>query len=399
MSTPLREIHILTFLSPTIGVVFAIVMYAIWSSHRERQYVRLFACAFLLYAVGSALQLFGWPADHGHNALAAGSFYLSSVAVLLEGCLRRLHARTGVGWLVGIPVLVLALLYVFYYIHPSLQLRIYVLNFGCGALILRTAWRMYAVPAKKRIDHVLMWVFFVFGAQFFVRTVFTASTAGLEYDERSFLASLFWGSLHFSIVLFSIIIALTLLACVVLDIVDDLRADSHTDVLTGLKNRRGFEGRAALVFDRASAQPVSLIVCDIDHFKRINDQYGHAAGDGVLQGLAALLAGEVREGDVVGRLGGEEFALLLPGSDLTGARVLAERLRILIENARFGEMLPDVPVTASFGIAQRLPAESLSVLTARADRMLYLAKNGGRNRVFLDNVSGDDLRFARIRET
>lgn len=397
MSTPLREIHILTFLSPTIGVVFSIVMYAIWTNHREREYVRLLAAAFLLYAVGSAMQLFGWPADHGHNALAAGACYLVSVAILLEGCLRRLGTRAGVGWLVGVPGLVLGLLYYFYYIHPDLQLRIYVLNFGCGALILLTAWRMRAVPTKKRIDHVLMWVFFAFGLQFFVRTLLTAGTAGIEYEERSFLVSAFWGSLHFSMVLFSVIIALTLLSCVVLDIIEDLRTDSRTDVLTGLNNRRGFDGRATQLMLRESKEPMSLVVCDIDHFKRINDGYGHAAGDAVLRGLATLMAGEVRRGDVVGRMGGEEFALLLPDSDLIGARVLADRLRSLIENARFDALPPDEPVTASFGIAQRLPAESLPALTARADRMLYLAKNGGRNRVFLDNVSGDERRMAHLR--
>ena len=155
---------------------------------------------------------------------------------------------------------------------------------------------------------------------------------------------------------------------------------SVTDRLTGLGNRNKLDERLAgeLARSRRHGTAFALMMLDIDHFKAVNDTYGHQAGDEVLAGIAALLRQHSRASDVVGRWGGEEFLLLCPETDESGAMFLAEQLRACIEAARF----PAVgQVTASFGVAVWRPADNGETLLRRADEALYRAKAKGRNRV------------------
>jgi diguanylate cyclase (GGDEF)-like protein len=158
-----------------------------------------------------------------------------------------------------------------------------------------------------------------------------------------------------------------------------------TDALTGLFNRRVFDVRLAEEVQRTRrfGQFFSLLLLDIDHFKRINDRHGHMFGDQVLRRLADVLRAQMREVDVVARFGGEEFVVVLPGTDATGAQQMAERLRasIAATDFAFGEQAP-VPVTVSVGTAS-FPEDAASGadLLAHADVALYQAKANGRNRV------------------
>ena len=154
-----------------------------------------------------------------------------------------------------------------------------------------------------------------------------------------------------------------------------------TDPLTGVANRRGVERRGGRIWRAAGSdrRPINLLVIDIDHFKQINDTLGHAGGDRVIRELAALLQDGLRESDLVARLGGEEFLVLLWAGP-EGAFQVAERLRARVEQQL-------APVTISVGVAQSVPdpadepAAALWRAVARADEALYAAKNSGRNRV------------------
>jgi diguanylate cyclase (GGDEF)-like protein len=165
----------------------------------------------------------------------------------------------------------------------------------------------------------------------------------------------------------------------------ELQLASSTDHLTGLLNRGAFEARAQQLLAQAqrSRAAVALVLFDIDQFKSINDQHGHAAGDAVLRRIASTAAAHFRDAELLARYGGEEFIALLPNTGVDGALKLAERLRLLIAGVVHDE-LPGQPVTASFGIhsAHVTHAESsLAELFRAADAALYLAKHGGRNRV------------------
>jgi diguanylate cyclase (GGDEF)-like protein len=163
-------------------------------------------------------------------------------------------------------------------------------------------------------------------------------------------------------------------------LVAGLQSEARVDQLTGVLNRRGFEERAPLELERATREGdwLAAVSFDIDHFKQVNDEHGHEAGDRVLAHLGAVLLAETRTVDVVGRLGGEEFVALLAGSDLNRALAYAERVRWRF--ADFDD--PGLPqVTISAGVSAAIAPESLDVLLHEADVALYAAKHAGRDRV------------------
>lgn len=166
----------------------------------------------------------------------------------------------------------------------------------------------------------------------------------------------------------------------------ELEVQATSDALTGLANRRAFE--AALTRDLARADrdrtSVSLLALDVDHFKKVNDTYGHAVGDMVLAAIGQALKSTLRGGDLPARIGGEEFVAILPNTDLAGAVVTAERLRKLVSEQRVKVPGGALGVTASFGVSTvqgpGCGAGGLA-LKERSDRALYAAKRNGRNRV------------------
>lgn len=164
-------------------------------------------------------------------------------------------------------------------------------------------------------------------------------------------------------------------------LLEETRRLAFSDGLTGLANRRRVTERLEVELARARRHGFgcAVAICDVDHFKAVNDRYGHNMGDTVLAAIAKALARTIREVDVASRWGGEEFLVLFPDTELLGARIAAERMRQCIER------LPPFPggperVTCSFGVAAVLRGESRLELVHRADQALYRAKQGGRNR-------------------
>lgn len=165
------------------------------------------------------------------------------------------------------------------------------------------------------------------------------------------------------------------------------RQDAVIDGLTGLTNRKGFD----LALDECMAEAApgtepSLLIADIDHFKKVNDTFGHVFGDKVIRTIAQILKGGVKGKDTAARYGGEEFVILLPSTPIDGAKVLAEQIRSAVERCRIkrtdsNEALASI--TLSFGVARFRIGEAASEFIARADAALYNSKKGGRNRVTL----------------
>jgi len=155
---------------------------------------------------------------------------------------------------------------------------------------------------------------------------------------------------------------------------------AKTDALTGLPNRGSFFQEAASL-SRTGSRPLALLMIDLDHFKSINDQFGHAVGDKVLKIFAQTTAGNLRPTDLVGRLGGEEFAVLLPGASEEGAWIVAERLRSAFADAAMTVDGLPVHATASVGMSVLNPGQDMNALLDLADQALYRAKAAGRNRV------------------
>jgi len=156
-----------------------------------------------------------------------------------------------------------------------------------------------------------------------------------------------------------------------------------TDGLTQIANKRHFVDFLERELARASrhGRPLSLVIMDLDHFKNVNDQYGHLAGDRVLKGIAALLTGQVRRDELLARYGGEEFTVVLPETSLRAAEMFCERVRSEVEATVMDWDGESLRITISIGIASLTPEDSVQSLVARADAHLYDAKLQGRNRV------------------
>ena len=175
------------------------------------------------------------------------------------------------------------------------------------------------------------------------------------------------------------------------DLSEQLRALSTTDALTGLPNRRAFDERLQAEIARANRHgaPLALVMIDLDHFKALNDRFGHQVGDAVLSTVGAVLGSERRLGDLAARYGGEEFVAILPHADEDAAQAWAERVRARIAGTAVDVDGQLARVTASFGVAAARPEdEDKASLVAAADQALYQAKARGRDRVAVAGQRG-----------
>lgn len=375
----------LLLIGPGTLAVFGLGFLWAWLIERRRHYLLLLAGACIAFALGALTQILNLSHDLGLNAIISNLLYTCAVLLAAEGVLRRSGKRFGLMPDLALLVGSSALIWYFFYVDRNLLARVYIQNFGFGMILLVTALRLTKLARGRAIDRTLFWVLLLFALQFFPRTM---STLGFSAPDgaSAFAQSLFWQVLHFSLAVLGAGLAFVILAAAVTDVIDDLRRERDIDRLTGVLNRRGFEERADRIL-AASADKMALILCDLDHFKRVNDTYGHGAGDEVLRSYGAMLRRNIRKWDVVGRIGGEEFAILLPDTDRQGAGELVARLRQAL--AEMASPLPDanMRITASIGIAVSNGRERWPALLARADIALYQAKNAGRDRVVFSEGS------------
>ncbi|HUY93100.1 MAG TPA: GGDEF domain-containing protein [Pirellulales bacterium] len=165
---------------------------------------------------------------------------------------------------------------------------------------------------------------------------------------------------------------------------DRTRREAHTDALSGVANRKAFDDKLKLLlgYQRRLGTPFALLLADLDHFKWINDTYGHQAGDRVIHQLGSLLTSQVRETDFVSRYGGDEFAVLLANADLEMSAKIAQRICVETTHINFGAPSSEqTAVTLSLGLAVAQVGDTTETIFKRADEALYASKNGGRNQV------------------
>jgi two-component system, cell cycle response regulator len=169
------------------------------------------------------------------------------------------------------------------------------------------------------------------------------------------------------------------------ELLNTLRSASLQDPLTGLSNRRHLDQEMPVMHQRCLEEhrAFTTLMLDLDHFKNINDQFGHPIGDEVIRTIAKILLQSCRGGDLIARFGGEEFVLLLPGAVGSTAIEISERIRKRIEDYNWAQFHAQLKVTSSIGIAEQVDEPDANTLLAHADQALYQAKHNGRNRVEL----------------
>lgn len=368
----------LSLIGPSIMLVFGLAFAGAWSVDRRRPYLLLLALTCLLFTLGAVSQILYWPRNTGLNAMVSGTLYTAAVLLAAQAILLRSGRALPWPWY---PVLLagfMALMAYFFYVDRNLLARVYIQNFGYGLILLAAALRLRTATGKRRVDRILFWVLLAFALHFFPRTLMTMGFSA-PIGERPFANSVFWQTLQLSIAVLGVSLALAIFAAAFSDLLDDARRERNTDPLTGTLNRRGFDDAVAAKLKKLGG-PASLVLCDVDHFKRINDLHGHDVGDAVLMTLGRLLLDSAGNGDAVGRFGGEEFVVFLPATGLQQATACAERLRVAVAGHPFPHLKDGEMVTASFGVAELRPGELWESLFKRADTCMYAAKNAGRNR-------------------
>lgn len=376
------SIAFISLINPGMSLVFAAAFFLLWRDKRERTDVAITSASFAVLAVAFLFQYFIVYSGTLSKLVSNFSFLIGGVGVL-TGTLIRFGVKpplftASIVALVGAAVFTWHLL-----VEPDgVMGRILSINFAFGTITLLMGARMRNAPRKFHfVDKLLIALTFFWGASYFVRPMLTILIEGPVSPYAEFHTTLYWTTMSVSSSMFLLLFALSLITAIALDVMQELRQESHTDPLSGLLNRRGLKERANEMMRQAKRRntPLSVVFCDLDHFKDINDTFGHATGDFVIAAFAECLRGCVGPQHAVARLGGEEFAVVLEGADTAVARLFAESTRTTFSVLKVASLPAERRLSASFGVAEWQVGESLDALLARADKALYEAKRDGRN--------------------
>lgn len=345
---------------------------------------RAFMVAASAYA-GQALLPSVWHVSAWAPLLAL--LHFGATFCLIQAVCARFHVRYHVPVAAMLCVYMLGAVGYYAHVEDNMPARTMAVGWALGLSASLPVPALLRLGALHWLEKTLRTCYISFAAFLLLRPLVLLGQWGL-HEVLPVRHGLFWWITSFGVMVFGILFAASLMACLVYDTVLVLRTERSQDPLTGLLNRRAFAEaaqqllRPGMHLTTAPSALGTVVMCDLDYFKRINDQFGHPTGDVVLQRFAMLLREGVREGDVVARFGGEEFVLLLRGVQEAAAVPIVERILARLRAQSFAHSSHMFRVTASFGLAQWHVAEPLEACLQHADQSLYRAKQAGRDQIF-----------------
>ncbi|WP_427773175.1 diguanylate cyclase domain-containing protein [Comamonas thiooxydans] len=380
----------LMVLTPSLALlVLAAVLIVAWFNQRSQRFLFWQACAYSLTALPLAAQTLFPLEVLTRYALLIGSIYLLGAWCLAKCWADRWRVSTHPHIALQVSIVTLAVVYHFSWVNPMPWARICSFSVGSGLVLMLPILQVRSrMSSLHWLDKLLLWLSIAF-------TTYTFTRPGLIWllgysDLRSLPKSPYWLLTLVSILNFALLFSFVMTAIAAKETVDKLRRERDLDALTQLLNRRSFQEYAQQRLADIRLYPMAVLACDIDHFKRINDSWGHKRGDEVLQLVSTTLKDSVRENDLVARFGGEEFVLLLTEISLKDAEAIA--LRIQRDLRLNNEVLPSgYTLTLSFGISALDSNTPLDQALREADRLLYEAKNAGRDRVHVSGGNYPDI--------
>lgn len=308
-----------------------------------------------------------------------------SMCLLFSGVRRFWGLPVPWAMLVAAVSVTMTVLGVFYFIWPSLAVRVVAVSLLHGALCAWMAVTVLRVRPRLRPAYSYRFTFLIAAFASIGHALRAGVYAFVGVSGASLLDSTSMWNIAFLTVGVLVMPGLTLGMIMMIHdrMLDEREREADTDFLTSVLNRKAWWHSAESMLERAlrSGQPMTLLMVDLDRFKQINDLHGHPIGDGVLKHFAQLSRAVLRAQDHLGRIGGEEFAVLLPGLPLGPADVAANRLLDVVHGTPYLHGRQALTYTFSGGLAQWRRGESLQALVQRADAALYMSKAGGRNRV------------------
>lgn len=376
-----------------VCLIVAALFLVVWLHDRRRRHLLYFTAAYGAAALAAFARVLELPPDAAQNAVVSTIVHTFATLTLVEGLAVR-FGREGSGrLLLFLAATIIVLVCYFTYFERDLLARFATENLGLGLMVV--AGTAQVLPtARRRVDHAVLALATLFALLFFARALLVTSLSGelfemgrqqWDHPNAAAFAALFrqtpyWMALHVAQAACGFLLGFAILASITVEATDELKREGRIDPLSGLDNRRGFAERAQAMCADAGAQPLSLVLCDVDRLAAINDMFGQRSGDRLLATLGGVIAQEIGSQDGAARLGGGTFALLLARTNMIGASRLAERLRSELDFARLTVLPAHAPVSVSIGIAERAAGEDAERLTARADARLSAAKQGGHAR-------------------
>lgn len=363
-------------LNPLVFAGFAIGFLCVYQA-RPGKAALVIACSYIFGALAFVLDLaFPHIEFVPARVVIAGAYAVT--AVLLSGGL-WLYYRERAPWRLLIMMTVVHLLiYGWLYAQGFAWWRSFAANIGCG-LIFFVGLLAFPKRGLTPLDKALMIVHASSCIQCLLRPIIVALLIPGPVTSESHSEAMLLMTLHLFVGVAAVLTGMLLLGILIRDLLQDLKSNSLTDELTGVYNRRGFEARFDSWTSMRDRSEVGIILADLDRFKRINDTYGHKAGDDVLIAVGEALQTYAGPGRIAARLGGEEFVLAIRNVPMSEVKGIAETLRVVIAAKTFQFDDSEIKVTASFGVAQVHAGENIRNALARADDALYLAKRDGRD--------------------
>lgn len=364
---------------PACGVLLGLALIACWAALRKQRYLLWIAAGYVLPAIPLAAQNLMSNSQLAGTSTVMGVFYLAGLWSLAQGMAKKYNGTAHPFVALLISVVTLGVLYYFSVVTDQLPLRMLALNVAMALLVLLGVVAVYrSKKSPDRFERVLRWSYLVFVLYSLIRlgVVFYIVSSG-SMPELSLSPE--WLLMLAANLLLSLWFIGIVLVVAVREVIAKLQSERDYDPLTQLLNRRAFGEHAAELLHQSDGRSLALVMCDVDHFKQINDTLGHAAGDEALKTVAKVLASNVRQGDLVARFGGEEFVLMLRCAGMDEAKAVANRIREQLAASTFPSM--NRKLTASFGLVVLDSGLDLPAAFKMADSSLYYAKSTGRNKV------------------
>lgn len=386
MDVSLDTDRLYVLIAPLSILLLSCTLAVCWLVQRRQRYLLWIAGGYALVSLALAWQSLAPREELHHWAVFTGAMYLFGTWCFARCMAGRygVSAHPLLGLLIG--AVVLAALYYYSRVQVDLWVRVHWLNTGLGLLQMLPAPAMLRRrPPQDWLERMLYWSYVVFAGYTAARPLLVLALGSTDLNEIA--RSTYWLVTLVSTLSFALLFTLMLLACTVRDVFTALREERNHDSLTNLLNRRAFQEAAELRLADPHMAPISVLIGDIDHFKRINDSWGHDCGDRVLQAVAQTLQQHVSNDDLVSRFGGEEFVLLLMRTTPQEAELVAQRIRAQLSADGY-VLAAGQRVTISFGIAPVAANTALTDALTRADGLLYAAKQAGRDRVHVATDPG-----------
>ena len=369
-------------LNPGIGLLFAVAFFLLWLNRRDR-YVAYAAGAYTASAIAFLILDVGLALPYELHRIPANIGFLATGALFAAAIIRRYGLPVPWRAMAVTSTISMAFFLWFLLARPDIGGRILSISIGTGVIAAMVVVALWPLDRRHVVDRVLFWVAALSTFNLIARPIVLLSLGGGFDSYDGFQQSVYWTTVQFTQAMVSIAAAISLMVAVAIDQISELRRQADDDKLSGLLNRRGFEAKAGSALRRCidDDRPVALMIADLDRFKQVNDSYGHAVGDAIIAAFGAHVRTLAPAEMIAGRIGGEEFALLVPGAGIETARQFAEAVRTGLAPAAADRIPAALVPTTSIGLTIGSPGANLSALMHEADQALYEAKRSGRNRV------------------